>query len=276
MRVRPDAGRTARLIAAGLLAAVLLGACATRDGGYYQDDGPPRKLSVDPDTVADAVPRAEPPSATGNHPYRALGRMYYPVDSAHGYRERGVASWYGRKFHGRRTSSGEPYDMFAMTAAHRTLPLPSYVRVRNVANGRTVVVRVNDRGPFSKDRIIDLSYVAAHKLDIVANGTGVVEVEAITPGSAGAAHGAPVTSAATTPSKFYVQAGAFVSEANAVALKGRLLRAGFAPVEIETGELSDAVVYRVRVGPIASAEEADREIVRMNGSLAMQPRLVIE
>ncbi len=276
MRVRPSAGRTARLIVAGLLTAVVLGACATRDGAYYQDDGPPRKLPVDPDTVADAVPRVETPSATGNGPYRALGRMYYPVASAHGYRERGVASWYGRKFHGRRTSSGEPYDMFAMTAAHRTLPLPSYVRVRNVANGRAVIVRVNDRGPFSKNRIIDLSYVAAYKLDIVANGTGVVEVEAITPGRASTAHGAPVTSAAATPSKFYVQAGAFVSEANALALKGRLLRAGFAPVEIEAGELSDAVVYRVRVGPMASAEEADREIVRMNGSLAMQPRLVIE
>ncbi len=275
MRGRRSAGRASRFIAAGLLAALVLAACATRDGGYYQDDGPPRKLSVDPDTVADAVPRAEPPSATGNNPYRALGRMYYPVASAQGYRERGVASWYGRKFHGRRTSSGEPYDMFAMTAAHRTLPLPTYVRVRNVANGRTVVVRVNDRGPFSKERIIDLSYVAAHKLDIVANGTGMVEVEAITPGQASAA-AAPVMSATTTPSKFYVQAGAFVSEANAVALKGRLVRAGFAPVEIEAGELSDAVVYRVRVGPMASAEEADREIVRMNGSLAMQPRLVIE
>lgn len=272
MRVSPRAG----LALVPLVVVLALSACATRDGGYYKSDGPPDDPRVDVAAIPDPVPRQEPPSATGNQPYRALGKMYYPISSAQGYRERGVASWYGKMFHGRRTSSGEPYDMYAMTAAHRTLPLPSYVRVRNVANGRTIVVRVNDRGPFSKNRIIDLSYVAALKLGVVASGTALVEVEAITEESPSQVVGAPVTTAEFTQSRWYVQAGAFASQANALSLRNRLLRAGFTPVLIQPSAAPDATLYRVRVGPLASPQEADQTMVRMNGSLATRPQLVIE
>jgi rare lipoprotein A len=171
---------------------VLLAGCAAPRGGYYADDGPGAN-PPDVSRLPDAVPRSDPLSETGNKPYTVNGKSYVPVSSANGYRERGVASWYGRKFHGRRTSSGEPYDMYAMTAAHKTLPLPSYVRVRNLQNGKTVVVRVNDRGPFLHNRLIDLSYAAAARLDIAAHGTGLVEVEALGAESATAPSMAPLT-----------------------------------------------------------------------------------
>ena len=157
---------------------------------------------MDVSKIPDAIPKQEPRAATGNKAYTALGVRYTPMADARGYRERGVASWYGKKFHGRPTSSREPYDMYAMTAAHKTLPLPSYVRVRNLQNGRAVVVRVNDRGPFLHDRVIDLSYAAAHKLGIVGTGTGLIEVEAVEPGgnhSGNRPH--PAGDLAATPSR---------------------------------------------------------------------------
>ena len=254
--------------------------CINR-GGYYKDDGPPRRAKVDVSRVPDAVPRREPLSKTGNRPYRALGREYRPIRSARGYREIGVASWYGKKFHGKRTSSGEPYDMYAMTAAHRTLPLPSYVRVRNRDNGKTVVVRVNDRGPFRRNRIIDLSYAAAHRLGIVGHGTGAVEVEAIIPGEAQTASvgvPAPVTESAVRPalSQVFIQVGAFSDPANAQALRSRLISAGFHPVAIDNAATATPRLYRVRVGPLASVLEADRELVRLIGTFADAPRIIIE
>src|SRR3990170_3920862 len=164
---------------------VLAGCQTARRGGYYQDDGPgAQPPPVEAARIADAVPKPEPRSRGGNRPYTVMGRQYVPLADARGYRERGVASWYGRKFHGRQTSNGETYDMHAMTAAHKTLPLPSYVRVRNLENGRSAIVRVNDRGPFLNNRIIDLSYAAASKLGIAGTGTGLVEVEAVEPGAA--------------------------------------------------------------------------------------------
>ncbi len=144
-------------------------------------DGPPAE-PPDPGEIADAVPRAEPRSRYGNPPhYEVFGRRYYVLPESRGYRERGVASWYGSKFHGRRTSSGEPFDMYAMTAAHKTLPLPAYARVTNLRNGRAVVVKINDRGPFVDNRLIDLSYAAALRLDLVRDGTGLVEVQVLDP-----------------------------------------------------------------------------------------------
>lgn len=144
-------------------------------------DGPPMEGGTP--NLEDAVVRAEPPSRYGNPPsYVVFGKRYYTMKSALGYRERGIASWYGTKFHGRRTSSGERYDMYRMTAAHKSLPLPTYVEVRNLQNGRTAILRVNDRGPFHEGRIIDLSYAAALKLDILRTGTGLVEVRALSPG----------------------------------------------------------------------------------------------
>jgi len=154
---------------------------APRRGGYYQDDGPDDNPPPDLDTIADAEPRLEPPHRFANNPYNVFGQSYVPLRTRSAFRQRGVGSWYGRKFHGQRTSSGEIYDMYAMTAAHPTLPIPSYARVTHLASGRSVVVRINDRGPFHAGRIIDLSYTAAWKLGYVASGSALVEVVAITP-----------------------------------------------------------------------------------------------
>jgi len=160
---------------------VLLAGCASspKPGGYYKDDGPGDRL---PANVADAVPRAEPLHRFANRPYRAMGKEYVPMTRLQPFRQRGLASWYGKRYHGQKTSSGEIYDMYAMSAAHPTLPIPSYARVTNVANGRSVVVRINDRGPFHSARIIDVSYVAAYKLGFIQAGQAQVEVEAVIPG----------------------------------------------------------------------------------------------
>ena len=169
-----------------LAASAMLVACGTapkapqRSGGYYQNDGPPAQVPADLANVPDAAPRVEPLHPFANRPYVALGRSYTPLNSDTPFRQRGLASWYGRQFHGNRTSSGEIYDMFAMTAAHPTLPIPSFVRVTSVKNGASVIVRVNDRGPFKEDRIIDLSYAAATRLGFASAGTGEVEIERLT------------------------------------------------------------------------------------------------
>ena len=159
----------------------LLAACGTTSrGGYYQGDGPPDRAASDMAAIPDAVPKIEPLLARSNRPYVALGRSYTPLTTDVEFRQRGVASWYGKQFHGNRTASGDIYDMFAMTAAHPTLPLPSYVRVTSLRTRQSVIVRVNDRGPFKSDRIIDLSYAAASKLQFVAAGVESVEIERIT------------------------------------------------------------------------------------------------
>ncbi len=261
-----------------------LSACTsfTRPGGYYEDDGP-SGAPVDPAQVPDATPRREPRSARGNDRYVVNGQAYVPLRDERGYRERGVASWYGRKFHGRRTSSGEPYDMHAMTAAHRTLPLPSYVRVRNLENGRSVVVRVNDRGPFLHNRLIDLSYVAAAKLGIVGNGTGIVEVEALTPEDV-----APPATLATAgaafepvPPRLFLQVGAFAQWENANALRARLEAAAVQPVMVQAavgslGGVDGRAVYRVRVGPLPSVADGDRLTERVAQLGLGQAIIVVE
>ncbi len=181
-RPHPIAGGGGLLVSAlgailGLVLAGLSGCSSLRKG-----DGPPRG-QVDFDSIPDAMPRVEPKSPYGNPPsYEVFGQRYYPLETSRGYLARGTASWYGTQFHGKRASIGEPYDMYAMTAAHKTLPLPSYVRVTNLENGRSIVVRVNDRGPFVEDRLIDLSYVAAGKLRVLGPGTAPVEVRALSPG----------------------------------------------------------------------------------------------
>jgi rare lipoprotein A len=236
-----------RLVAACTAALLLLQAC----GG-----SPPRR--VDPDSVPDAVPRAEPRATRGNPPfYEVFGERYHVLATADGYRERGIASWYGPDFHGETTSSGEPYDMYAMTAAHKTLPLPSYVRVTNLANGRSIVVRVNDRGPFKRGRIIDLSYVAATKLDMIRDGTATVEVTAVGPGSTA------VVASAAPAARLYAQAGAFADERNARQLANRLESAGIGDVSVETGRSSGRDVFRVRVGPLASVAAYDALVERL-------------
>ncbi|MFL6623885.1 MAG: septal ring lytic transglycosylase RlpA family protein [Sulfurifustis sp.] len=287
------------LCALAAVATLALGACGyvPRNSGYYEDDGPPARTPVDVLKVPDAVPRDEPPSAKGNDPYTVFGVRYVPLTDGRGYRERGVASWYGRKFHAKRTSSGESYDMYAMTAAHRTLPLPTYVRVRNLQNGRSVIVRVNDRGPFLQNRLIDLSYSAAARLDMLGTGTALVEVESIGPSPApitvaanaktsliSTAEAAPTDAAADTPGasapRLAVQVGAFQRYENAVLLRERLERAGFASVSIQSTPAEPArgatPLYRVRIGPVPNVERGDQlvaEVARLGMTDAL---LVVE
>ncbi|ROR34685.1 septal ring lytic transglycosylase RlpA family protein [Inmirania thermothiophila] len=267
----------ARLLPALLL---LLGGCSA----LVRHDGPPAR-APDLSAVAEAVPRAEPRSPYGNpDSYVVEGRRYHVLASAEGYRERGIASWYGRKFHGRRTASGEPYDMYAMTAAHRTLPLPTYVRVTNLENGRSVVVRVNDRGPFRRNRIIDLSYAAALRLGFADKGTALVEVEALTPGAAPASAAAapqppePVAAAAPAPPpvRLYLQAGAFVSRRNAELLRRRLEVLVREPVEVGRVTGAADALFRVRIGPLAGVEEADALAERLARIGLESVRVVIE
>ena len=206
----------------------------------------------------DAVPRAEPLSRYGNPPsYVVNGRRYHTLKTARGYRERGIASWYGHPFHGRRTSSGETYDMHEMTAAHKTLPLPSFVEVTNLETGQRAVLRVNDRGPFHDNRLIDLSYVAARKLGIWQKGTGLVEVRVIEPGTPRDTAPPPVVQPGTPP-RIYLQVGAFGVQANAEALAARLERLAGVALGISEASSGGQRIWRVRLGPLVDVVEADR------------------
>ena len=237
---------------------------------------PPPPTNID--QIPDAVPRIEPRSTRGNPVvYEVFGKRYFVLAAAEGYRERGVASWYGPTFHARPTSSGEPYDMYAMTAAHKTLPIPAYVRVTNLGNGRSVVVRVNDRGPFVDNRIIDLSYTAAHKLDMTRAGTAFVEVEVITPGTLdAAAQGATPVSVPPTAAApvLYLQAGAFGVAVNALQLAERLRREGIESVRVLEPDAT-STLYRVRVGPIVDVATFDATAERIS-RLGVQTRLISE
>jgi rare lipoprotein A len=168
---------------AALLGLALLAACSSNKGGYYKDDGPGARAPGDLAAVPDARPRVEPLNKFANKPYEVFGKKYVPLASLQAYKQRGVASWYGKRFHGQKTASGETYDMYAMTAAHPILPIPSYARVTSVKNGRQVIVRINDRGPFHGGRVIDLSYAAAYRLGLIDSGSGEVEIQSIVPGA---------------------------------------------------------------------------------------------
>lgn len=269
-----------------VLTAAFLGGCGSFSPPQG-DSGPVRP--VDLSHVGDAVPRHEPKSKYGNpESYEVNGKRYYVRDSSRGYIEQGIASWYGRKFHGRRTSSGETYDMYAMTAAHTTLPLPTYARVTNLRNNESVVVKINDRGPFHDNRIIDLSYAAATKLGIAETGTGLVEVRALQPGAAPSVAAvsaapqfvrrpaAPEPAAAGSEPKLYLQAGAFVSRENAERLRHRLTGKARFPVRIDPAENEEhAIIYRVRVGPIDSVDAADEASARL-GQMGVKAQVVIE
>jgi rare lipoprotein A len=273
------------------LLALALAACATTTHRLPPPVPAPVPVPPPPTDIShvpDAVPRAEPRSAHGNPPfYDALGRRYFVLSSSDGYDERGVASWYGPTFHGGNTSSGEPYDMYGMTAAHKTLPLPTYARVTNLANGRSVVVRINDRGPFVANRIIDLSYTAAAKLDMLRDGTAMVEVRALTAGAraapaqtlAAAAPGPQAVPApppaAAAPSSFYVQTGAFADPGNAERELGRLQAAGLTSAFVIPPP-EGSQLYRVRVGPIGSVAEFDALAARLAALGIRDARLVTD
>ena len=261
-------GRSRYRLLASLALLSFIAACAS---------GPPRDSGPAPGTVSrsgmpgDPVPRAEPKSRYGNGPYyKVNGRSYKVLDTSYGYQERGVASWYGKKFHGRKTSSQEPYDMYGMTAAHKSLPLPTYVRVRNLKNNRTIIVRVNDRGPFVDNRIIDLSYSAALKLDMVRDGTSLVEVTAISfdepPRSARVSAPPERRPPPDKSGQIFVQVGAFGEANNARRRYHQLRDRGIGPAFVHEDKSGSGTLYRVRIGPIANVNEYDsivRQLQRM-------------
>jgi rare lipoprotein A len=223
---------------------------------------------------AGSLPREEPRARLGNPPfYEVAGKRYVVLGSATGFIERGVASWYGPTFHGGRTATGETYDMNAMTGAHPTLPLPTWVQVTNLQNGRSVVVRLNDRGPFSNNRIIDLSRAAAEQLDMIRAGTAMVEVRSLAGGSA---QPAPLPASATIATRFYAQAGAFADEDNAERLAERLRDAKVGEVAISETRGDDRHLWRVRVGPVASIGEFDALIERLRQAGVDSARLVLD
>jgi len=289
----------------GLAAAFGLAGCLTTSAPPVSNNGvppaPPPPAAAPP-AVPEAAPRAEARSRHGNPPfYSVFGKRYYVLSSSAAYVERGVASWYGPGFHKVRTSTGEQYDMYGMTAAHKTLPLPAYVRVTNLQNGRSVVVRVNDRGPFVGNRIIDLSYTAASRLDMLRNGTAMVEVRALdfpatTPdpaapllsaapaspssGQAGAAASAGTASAAaattgagpvepgSAPTSavrtvLFVQAGAFADPANAERLAAKLRGGGYGKIFVRDDLIAGRKMYRVRIGPVPDVPEFDRIVAAL-------------
>lgn len=235
-----------------LLAACSPSKTSSKKGAYYLDDGPP-KGSVDLARVKDAIPHSEPLSNTGNKPYVVFGKRYVPLKSNAGFKQKGTASWYGKKFHGKRTSSGEPYDMYKMTAAHTILPIPSYAKVTNIKNGRSIIVRVNDRGPFKHNRVMDLSYAAALKLDVVKTGTGQVEIIAINENK-------PVSKKPEIGKgepRVLIQLGAFSNQGSALKLQNRLQTDGYTNSFIERIEQNGLSIYRVRLGPLKKLSDTD-------------------
>lgn len=244
-----------------LLVAVTVAGCGSsgsskRGGGYYKDDGPAANPPSNLDSIPDAIPRIEPYAPGNMKPYAVFGKRYLPDTTGKPYKMRGRASWYGKKFHGNSTANGERYDMYAMTAAHTTLPIPSYVRVTSMVNNRTVVLRVNDRGPFHSDRIIDLSYVAAHKLGLIGPGSGEVVIEKITHDDIrrGVKPGAPAAPAGIA-SGVFLQLGAFSQPGNAQALATRVQQQVNGQQVLTSADPGDSL-YRVKIGPYPSRQAA--------------------
>lgn len=274
-----------------------------RGGGFYKDDGPAEDIPDGLDDIPDAEPKWEPLHKPATKPYVVLGKEYVPNTSIKPYKARGIASWYGKKFHGQKTSIGEPYDMFAMTAAHTTLALPSYVRVTSVQSGNSVIVRVTDRGPFHADRVIDLSYTAAYKLGLINGGSGQVEVEAIIPGEPTSTSYAqvsppprpavaekdemealmkrlaleerPVQRAPVGAQKgIFLQLGAFANADNAESLKNHLaneLDWLTEPMHVLPG----GGIHRLQLGPYASRSDADRVAEKIRSALGGKPTVVV-
>lgn len=254
---------------------ILITAC----GSQRPSDSPPQGgTNVPRDLPGNALPKNEPRSRYGNGPiYQVRGKTYRVMDSSHNYQERGVASWYGKKFHGRMTSNQEPYDMYGMTAAHKSLPLPTYVRVRNLKNNRSIVVRVNDRGPFIDNRLIDLSYSAALKLDLVSAGTGLVEVTAIDVDDPSPQRATPIDAvSAAKDVELFIQVGAFGDQENARRRLRMLRNNGFTQSFVFTDKQSQTTLYRIRIGPIAGVAEFDRIIDKLSAVGIAETHLVAD
>ena len=259
-----------------LLFIFLLSGCSSMHRRYkYRQDFAPN-FHVNPNDVSNPVPRDEPPSKHGNpSSYVVLGKRYYVLKSAKGYDQTGIASWYGMKFDNHKTSNGEEYDVAKMTGANKVLPLPTYVQVTNLKTGKKIIVRINDRGPFHANRIIDLSYVAAAKLGMLPTGTALVEVKAIDPNH-------PSETECASPAvpigrgHIYIQIGAFAVEDNATRLKSRIETLTRYPVIIESGDLHGQPIYKVRIGPIPSVESTDSLHHRLLSMGLGEPMTVIK
>jgi len=306
--------RSWSLLSVLLLALAVAGCSSTggrKGGGYYKDDGPGANPPADIDAIPDAVPRLEPLASGANRPYVVFGQRYVPDTTDRPFRQAGLASWYGRKFHGNSTSNGETYDMYAMTAAHPTLPIPSYARVTSKVNGRTVIVRVNDRGPFHSNRIMDLSYAAAYKLGLIGPGSGQVVVERILPdevrtmiangggaaagsappatpvagaeagpaptplalGPAGAANPVPLEAPANPlAGGVYLQVGAFSQQANAQSLATRVNAQLGGGAPAAVVEQADQL-FRVKIGPYATREAALGAVEQVSARTGILPSL---
>ena len=275
-----------------LLVACSSGHTTATSSRYSQAQDSAPFQAVDVSTVKDAVPRVEPKSRYGNpSSYVVRGKRYNTLASSKEYRERGVASWYGTKFHGHRTSSGEPYDMYRMSAAHKTLPLPTYARVSNLRNGRSVIVKINDRGPFHDNRLIDLSYAAASRLGILGKGTGLVEVEAIDPlayttnepvrhaaaNQPKISHQQAASTAQQARPSLYLQLGAFSSRSNAERLQARLSSTELPGELLITETIYDQKhIFRLRIGPLANVETADQLTRMLTDQGISAPHVVID
>jgi rare lipoprotein A len=239
---------------------------------------------LSPEAVAkipEPVPKVEPRALYGNKsPYTVLGQTYNVLTSPSGYVERGIASFYGNKFHGYKTSSLEDYDMYQFTAAHKTLPLPSYARVTNLENGKSVIVRINDRGPFHENRLIDLSYAAAVKIGVWPKGTGLVEVRAIDPSQPLTAQTLPPPppppKPASTGPGIFLQVGAFSDATNAERVAQQLRSANFAPVQVVDAQINGRSIRRVRVGPLASVDQADDVTSRIEHMGLPRPQVAVD
>ncbi len=250
---------------------------ATSGGGYYLDDGPGANPPPNLDAIPDAVPKVETLRTANMRPYTVLGKSFQPLTTIGTYKKRGVASWYGRRYHGRQTASGEIYNMYAMTAAHPTLPLPSYAQVTNLSNGRSVIVRINDRGPFLASRIIDLSYTAAHKLDILAGGHASVEVKSIIPGTTTRPAAATITTAPTTNNSqaIYLQLAAFGTPNNARNFLSHM-QAELPWLVATLGIKEKRGLYKIKAGPFANRGLAKQAADRITQQLTIKPMLLMD
>ena len=259
-----------------LLSCFLLFSCGRIDkvvSPVAVDSAPKKKIDVE--TIPNAIPKREPKSRYGNpKSYVVFGKRYYVMDSGKGYIEKGIASWYGTKFHGRRTSSGETYDMYAMTAAHKSLPLPTYVKVTNLSNDKFIVVKVNDRGPFHENRIIDLSYTAAIKLDIIQKGTGLVEVKAIDPEEPKEDNLVKDDKISTQDTSFYIQVGTFSKLESAKILKQKLGSFGDNLIKISNVIVSGNTLFRVRIGPFTDTKLSDSIVSKLSDFGIFEHRIV--
>ena len=261
---------------------------AKKSGGYYLDDGPGDNPPANIEAIPDAVPRVEPLLSRANKPYVALGNSYTPMTTFQPYKKRGVASWYGKRYHGQKTSAGEVYDMYGMTGAHPVLPLPSYVRVTNPDNQKTVIVRINDRGPFHSDRLIDLSYAASYKLGLVGKGSGIVDVEAIDARKYGQNPPLDLVQKTVTPAESstmkdklivpevpgtFVQVGAFKSADNAELLSRNITVQNLVE-NTPVNSWYNQGMYRVRIGPYANRAEAELAAAKVKKALGLNTYII--